>query len=91
MVHIGLLAFLTPVAIYALFSGHLKHKKYSPAAFGGLGITFLILAIFHEGIFGVEITGGETVMTLIGCGFLITGHFYNLKYAALINSRSSVA
>ena len=89
IIHIGLLTCLTPVAIYALFSGHLKHKRYSPVAYGSLGIMFLILALFIETMFGYEVQGGETAMTLVGCALLIAGHFYNLKYAALANSRSS--
>ena len=77
-IHLGLLALLIPVAIVAFYRGQKAHSQKLPLLLGGLGMAFLIFAIATESILHIEKL--ETLLTIIGCIFLILAHFFNIKF-----------
>ena len=78
--HIGLLLLLIPVAIFAFLNGQKSHRKNRPFIIGIIGIIFLISAVVFESLLKIEIKYFETILTFIGCIFLIYAHFLNIRY-----------
>jgi len=79
-IHKGLLIFLTPVAILAFVRGFNQHHKSWPMISGVLGIVLLLAAVAAEELLEVEIENLETILTVMGCLFLITAHIFNIKF-----------
>ena len=53
--HIGLLTFLTPIAIFAFYKGFKVHKKIRPLVLDGFGVLLLLSAVAFESLLRIEI------------------------------------
>ena len=82
-IHIGLLVFLIPVAIFAFTRGLTLHQKTSPVLLGSAGIVVLLMAVAFESLLEIEIEHLEVTLTIVGCIFLISAHVFNIKYLRL--------
>ena len=74
-IHLLLLVLIVPMAIIAFYSGYHSHEKIKPSLLGGLGV-LILLSPFIGGL----LSEYERLLTFIGCAFLITGHYFNLKF-----------
>ena len=75
--HFWMVAAVIPTSIYALTLGCREHKRYRIVVLGGIGLAFLISAL----LLGEEPIGelGEQVLTVIGSGLIVTGHWQNYR------------
>ena len=78
-IHIALLLLIIPVALVSFYQSLKVHQKNYPIVLGGIGIVFVTLAVLYESVFSIEIEHLETILTVIGCAFLISAHVYNIR------------
>lgn len=73
--HWGMLAFVVPVAAFALYNGYRRHKQIGVAVLGAIGLVMLVLAL----LWGVHIWNGEAerLLTVSGSIMLTSAHFWN--------------
>ncbi|MBT6325896.1 MAG: MerC domain-containing protein [Bdellovibrionales bacterium] len=74
VVHLSLLLFLFPLAIFTFTHGYKTHKKLSIVIMGAIGISFISIPIL---IHPAEFT--EQALTISGSIILIIAHYNNLK------------
>jgi hypothetical protein len=75
--HIVFLLLLVPVTSLAMYTGYLRHGRTEVVLLMALGLLLVGVAVLlapHEGLFG------ETSLTVAGSGFLILGHWRNLRF-----------
>lgn len=74
-VHIAFLAVVAPLAIYAFKKCYGEHGRWVPLVLGGSGLVLLtsweLVGVVHS---------YEPVLTVLGSGLLISGHWLNLKF-----------
>lgn len=75
--HWGMLAFVIPVATFALCKGYSHHGKLCIAVLGATGVLMLVVAV----LLGVHLLGGEgeRLLTVLGSIMLTVAHFWNHK------------
>lgn len=74
VVHLSLLLFLFPLAIFTFTHGYKTHKKLSIVMMGAIGIIFISIPIL---IHPTELI--EQAITVTGSIILIIAHYNNLK------------
>lgn len=74
--HVGLLAFVAPIALIALAAGFRRHRAWAPVSIGAFGLALLISAI-SPGLPGVA----EKGLTVAGGVLLMVAHLSNSRLA----------
>lgn len=73
--HLWMIVAVIPISLYALSIGCKKHRRFQLLAFGGVGLTFLVMAVALEEVLLGEM--GEKIFTSIGAGLIAFGHYRN--------------
>jgi hypothetical protein len=77
-IHIGLLLFVAPLALFAFSTQRKKHGSNVPFAFGISGLAFLAAGvIFHD--LAHDHFALYVAINVIGSSLLIYGHYKNIK------------
>lgn len=74
--HVGLLAFVAPIALIALAAGFRRHRAWAPVTAGAFGLCLLILAVAP----GLPETA-EKGLTVAGGVVLVVAHLANTRLA----------
>ncbi|MEE4245999.1 MAG: MerC domain-containing protein [Kangiellaceae bacterium] len=82
--HLGLLALVIPLSLYALVIDCKKHQRYRVIGFGIVGIMFLIGAVIVGHDLG-EIA--EKTMTVTGAIIISIGHILNYRLCTANNNQ----
>ena len=78
LVHIGLLVFIIPLAIYSFLKGKKSHKVTTPLILGTLGITLLLSAVLAEVLLHIHMEKVELYLTVSGSFIIIAAHLLNI-------------
>ncbi|KMT66832.1 MerC domain-containing protein [Catenovulum maritimum] len=75
--HTWMLLAVIPTSIYALNMGCKQHQRYNLFAWGLLGLSLMVTAVF----FAHDILGetGEKILTLLGAILVASAHLRNFK------------
>ncbi len=75
--HKGLLFFVLPMSILALYKAYLHHRQSSLIAYGTLGLAIIASA----GIWGHDVLGeqGEKAATILGSAIVALAHIKNIQ------------
>ncbi len=71
-VHAVLLGLATPLSIWVLGGGYVRHKKIMPPIIGAVGLVLLALGMLHN-----EHLPSERAMSVVGALILAGAHGYN--------------
>jgi len=82
MFHIWMLIIVVPTSLIAFTLGCREHKRYRLFAFGGIGLTLMVLAVVLEEPLLHDLKHGEAIekfLTLIGAIIIAVGHYLNYR------------
>ena len=78
--HFWLVFAVIPTSAYAITLGCKQHKRYQLFVLCGTGLAMLIAALMLEERIG---EAGEQVLTLLGSGLIVIGHWLNYRLCRL--------
>ena len=75
--HLWMVVAVIPISVYALTLGCQKHKKFSIAVLGVIGLLCLIAAVaLGESLIG---EAGEKLLTVVGALLISVSHYHNFQ------------
>ncbi|WP_041522212.1 MerC domain-containing protein [Gilvimarinus agarilyticus] len=82
--HAWMLVAVIPSSIFALTLGCKQHRRLGVLILGGIGLTFLTLAVvLGEARIGES---GEKALTLVGAAFVALGHLINYRLCSAVKA-----
>lgn len=82
-IHLGFAAVTVPVAMIAFIPGFLKHQRQWVLGFGLAGAGLLLGGALGEELFGHHV---QHVLTVLGGLLLVSGHYFNYRFATNVCS-----
>lgn len=79
--HAGMAIALLLLAAFAFYRGYQVHSRQKVLKFGLAGLFFIFLGLFSPMVLEDTYHLLGSVMTIVGSVFLVTAHFWNIRFA----------